>query len=205
MINDDTEMTMRADVKKDVLRAVRIPPPEELTDQEAEAIADWAKNFSGTYIRETDVMVSDIRPSTAVNSLEYLEEDIQERIKPLVVLAMKYGFGLRLMREPGDPYLFEITKRVIDVPVLTIPHRSMQRFLSALGILHNFSARGEIQVCIDHIEKILKRRKADAIDAGYGHYHSFAMRIHQYGVDNKAEYIVIGKERRGSYEEEEEE
>ncbi len=202
MINDDAEMTLRADVKKDVLRAVRIPPQVELTNEEAETLADWAKNFSGTYIRETDIMVSDIRPSTAVNSLEYLEEEIRERIKPLAILAMKYGFGLRIMREPGDPYLFEITKRVIDVPVLTIPHRSMQRFLSSLGVMHDFSARGEIHICIEHLAKILKRRKTDAIDAGYGHYHSFALRIHQYGIDNKAEYIVIGRERRGSYEEE---
>lgn len=202
MINEDTEMTLRADVKKDVLRAVRIPPPAELTNEEAETLAEWAQNFSGTYIREVDIMVSDIRPSTAVNSLEYLEDDLQEKIKPLAVLAMKFGFGLRIMREPGEPYLFGITKRVIDVPVLTIPHRSMQRFLNSLGILHDFSTRGEIHVCIEHLAKILKRRKVDAIDAGYGHYHGFALRIHQYGIDNKAEYIVIGKERRGSYEEE---
>lgn len=202
MINDETEMTLRADVKKDVLRAVRIPPPVGLTDKEADTLAEWSQNFSGTYIRDIDIMVSDIRPSTAVNSLEYLDDELVEKIKPTALLAMKYGFGLRIMREPGEPYIFEITKRVIDVPVLTIPYRSMQRFLNALGILHDFPSRGEIHVCIEHLAKILKRRKADAIDAGYGHYHSFALRIHEYGIANKAEYVIIGKERRGSYEEE---
>lgn len=201
-IAPNTEMTLRAVVDGKELGKVKLPDPIELSRVEAEAVAVWARPFSGTCLVDMDVHVSDIRPSSGLMVLSDLNDRIGRRIRPLLVVARKYGFGLRIMRDTtNDPYTLEIFRRVVDVPQLTIPWRSLQAFLRALGYLTlrgDGKADDESFVNVDAFSDRLAAKGDECMEAGVAHYREFCLRIVEYGRANGAVQIVWGPERRGA-------
>lgn len=201
-ITPNTEMTLRSVVDGKELGNVKLPDAIELTRSEAEAIAVWARSFSGTCLVDMDVHVSDIRPSSALMVLSDLNDKIARRIRPILVVARKYGFGLRVMRDTAnDPYTMEIFRRVVDVPQLTVPWRSLGVFLRALGYLSLRSDDKQDDECRINIgsfhERLVAKRDA-CMEEGVAHYREFCLRIVEYGLANGATEIVWGPERRGA-------
>ena len=201
-ITPNTEMTLRAVVDGKELVKAKLPEPIELSRSEAEAIAVWARPFSGTCLTDLDVHVSDIRPSSGLMVLSDLSDKIARRIRPMLLSARKYGFGLRVMRDTAnDPYMLEIFRRVVDVPQLTIPWRSLQAFLKAMGY-HDLRAdvqqEDEAKVSLDSFAERLAAKGDACMDAGVAHYRDFCLRIVEYGRANGASEIVWGPERRGA-------
>lgn len=208
-ITPNTEMTLRAVVDGKELGKVKLPDPIELTRNEAEAIAVWARPFSGTCLTDLDVHVSDIRPSSGLMVLSDLNDKIARRIRPMLIIARKFGFGLRVMRDTAsDPYSIEIFRRVVDVPQLTIPWRSMEAFLEAMGYLNlrddeprrREESEDEAKVSLDSFSERLATKGDACMDAGVAHYRDFCLRIVEYGRANNATEIVWGPERRGAVE-----
>ncbi len=199
--NDRTETTLRAVVDGNDLRAAKIPDPLVLTRHEAEAIAAWARPFSGTCLTDIDIHVSDIRASSAIMNLTDLNAELAKKIKPILLDARKYGFGLRVMRElSDDPYELSIYRRVIDVPQLTVPFRSMKAFLQALGFISLESGIDETtnSVNIDVFADRLSAKAEACMYGGVDHYREFCHRIVEYGRANGAREITWCPERRGA-------
>ena len=203
-----TEMTLRAVVDGKQFGKIRLPPPMELSRKEAETIAVWARPFSGTCLVDFDIHVSDIRPSSALMVLSDLTDKLAERIKPMLMEARRYGFGLRVMRETNvDPYEISIYRRTIDVPQLTVTARSLYVFLEALGFLAiredaNLNDMREARVSLDAFAERLSNRYTQCMEIGVAHYREYCQRIVEYGLANGATEIVWGPERRGAVPEE---
>lgn len=199
-INDDTEMTVRAVVDGKHLAGVALPEPLVLTDKEAELIAEWAKNFCGTCMNEGEIYMGDIRPSSALKMLPDLKKEVGQKIRYQILEARKYGFGMRLMRDADNPYKISITRRVIDVPQLTIPCKSLNTFLRALGYNEVQEDKGlkEVSIGIESFAARLVLKGEDCMDMGVAHYRDYCIRIVEYGNANGAMKIMWGPERRGS-------
>lgn len=199
--NDRTETTLRAVVDGKNLRTVKIPEPMQLTRHEAASIAAWARPFSGTCLTDTDIHVSEIRASSAIMNLSELAPEIGVKLRPMLLDARKYGFGLRVMRELAhDPYEISIYRRVIDVPQLTVPFRSMKAFLQALGFIDLANSDVELanSVSIDIFAERLSKKGDNCMYIGVEHYRQYCHRIVEYGRANGAKEITWGPERRGA-------
>lgn len=200
-----TETTLRAVVDGKNLGRVKLPPPVRMKSDEAHAFATWARHISGVCLTDIDVMVSDVRPSSALKILCDLDERIAKRIRPLIQEADIYGFGLRLHRESNvDPYELSIIRRVVDAPQLTISEKSMRHFFKALKLIAEageVSESGDRTLNLEAFSETLARHYADCMDAGVAHYASYAQRIVEYGRANGAVELVCGPERRGAVEE----
>jgi len=202
IINSKTEMTLRAVVDGKALARVKVSDPLELSRAEAEAIATWARPFSGTCLTDLEVHVSDIRPSNAVTVLSDLNDRLASRIRPMLLEARRHGFGLRVTRElPTDPYTLAIYRRCIDIPQMTITARALQFFLDAMGFLMKADAGGQMSETTVNLEVFadrLTKKYAACMDMGVAHYREYCQRIVEYGRANGATEIVWGPERRGA-------
>lgn len=193
MLRDDTEMTLRADVRKDRLQHIRLPEPIAVTDAEAALIFDWAQDFSGTCLWDGGILLNDIRPNRAQSTLGELGP-LADVLRGHVETAKRHGFGLRLMRDDvATPYQFSVTRRSVDAPQLTIPLRSMRRFIETLFAAH-FENNGSIS--LRSFVDILTRKYHVCMDAGFAHYQSHSLQVAEYGRAHGATQIVWGPERR---------
>lgn len=204
MKKNSIEMTLRAIVDGKRFAKIRLPAPMELTRNEAELIAVWARPFSGTCLTDLEIHVSDIKPSNAMMVLSDLSSAIAKRIKPMLMEARLYGFGLRVMRETtNDPYELSIYRRCVDIPQLTITARSLSVFLAALGytsIREEFglNENHEARVDINTFAERLRTRYTQCMESGVAHYREYSQRIVEYGLANGASQIAWGPERRGT-------
>lgn len=200
MMKDDTETTLRAVVDGQMLVKIKLPSPVKLTSVEARMVAQWARPFSGTCMTDVEIYVSDIKPSNAAQALGDLEPGLAKRLKTLVTTTMRHGFGLRIMREdPTEPYRISTYRRVIDIPQLTIPYRSMRYFMKALGLgVEVAEAQGQTLIPLDVFARNLDAKYDACMDAGCAHYRAHSVRIVEYGRANNATEIAWGAERRGA-------
>lgn len=198
------EMTLRAVVEGKTLSKVKLPGPLKLSRKEAETVAVWARSFSGTFLMEMEIHVGDIRPSSGLMVISDLSSDLARKIRPLLIEARRYGFGLRIMRDTAnDPYELTIIRRTIDVPQLTITTKALYIFLDALGFMAVKKEYGtndllETTVGIESFAQRLNSRYTQCMDAGVAHYREHCQRIVEYGLANMATQIVWGPERRGA-------
>jgi len=200
-MTNKTETTLRALVDGRNLSKVKLPEHATLKATEANAFASWARAFSGVCLTDIDIMVSDVRPSAGLKVMCDLDRNLAKKIRPLFEAAHVYGFGLRLFRETtNQPYELSIVRRVIDSPQLTLPRRSMLNFMEALGLVETNDATLDRKLNISTFADTLHRHHKDCLDAGVGHYASYAQRIIEYGIANGATELVWGPERRGSPE-----
>lgn len=200
-MTNKTETTLRALVDGKNLGRVKLPESIAIKATEANIFASWARAFSGVCLTDIDIMVSDIRPSAGLKVMSDLDRNLAKRIKPLFEAANIYGFGLRLVRENTNlPHELSIVRRVVDCPQLTLPHKSMLNFMEALGLVETNDATIDRKLNIESFAANLQRHHKDCMDAGVGHYASYAQRIIEYGIANGATQLVWGPEKRGAVE-----
>lgn len=196
--DDAAETTLRALVDGKDLGRKKLPDAVEIEAADAQAIARWAQGFSGVCMTNLDIHLGDIKPSNGMRLMGEIDKRIARRIKPLFAAAEIHGFALRLARDTtNDPYRLEIVRRVIDAKQLTIAARSMRHFMTALGLHHATMTLEDHVVDVDMFEKVLERRERECMDAGVGHYHSYARQIVAFARANNTDRIVWGRERRG--------
>lgn len=202
--DENIDMTLRAVVDGNNFSKIKLPSAIEISRHEAEVIAMWARPFSGTCMTDIEIHVSDIKPSNGLMVIGDLPEKLGNKIRPMMLKARLYGFGLRIMRElTTDPYKISIVRRAIDVPQLTITARSMKVFLGALGLDNVKEGLGvntlqEARIGIDVFAQRLDNRSIQCMDLGVAHYREFSRRIVEYGMANGAVQILWGPERRGA-------
>lgn len=195
-IDPKTEITLRANVQGNTLEKIKIPDPVQITEADAAVIGQWAQPFSTICAIEDEIMVTDIRPTRMIEAIGILSKRLQKIIRPMAEAGARHGFGLKLMREiASEPYQLSINRRVIDAPQLTLPYRSVSRFLMTMGGVEP-DLEGEIH--ITHFAKKLEKYKEECIDNAVEHYRQYAKTIVDYGLANGADHVIWKVERRSA-------